>query len=151
MTMERTRAARIAALGALIAWGALHVVGGFAEIATVASDGGRAGLELLGSAAGPSEIPGEPGAVGEALIGFHGFLIGAAGLAVLLLAVTVSRTAWPRGFSTSLAIVVVADLGLFVFLLGPGLMRVSDGIWGPLLLVVALATALGAGWRPRQL
>lgn len=142
---------RWVALGALLAWGLLHIVGGFAEIATVASDGGQAGLKLLGSAAGPAEIPGEPGAVGEALIGFHGFLIGAAGLAVLLLAGTVSRTAWPRGLSTSMAIVVVADLGLVVFLLGPGLMRVSDGIWGPLLLVVALAASLGAGWRPRQL
>ena len=52
--------------------------------------------------------------------------------------------------TTALVIETVLDLGLVIFLIVPGHMRLADGIWGPLLLVVGVAGATRAGWRPAQ-
>jgi hypothetical protein len=139
-----------ATVGSLALWGALHVVGGVLLVVDASHDGGRAALESLGSAAAAAEMGGEPGAVTQAVLGFHGFNLAVAGLAVLALAVTIVRTSWPRGVTTALAVETVLDLGLIVFLLGPGHMALSDGLAGPALLVVGGASALVAGWRPRQ-
>jgi hypothetical protein len=129
-------------------WGLLHVVGGAALVATTLLHGGRAALESLGSAASSPGIASEPGPVAEAVISFHGFDILLAGIAVLVLALWVMRSEFPRGVTTAFLIETVLDLGLVVFLIGPGHMRVADGIWGPLLLVVGVACAARAGWRP---
>jgi hypothetical protein len=129
-------------------WGLLHVVGGGALVATTRLDGGRAALESVGSAASPAGSASEPGVVAEAVLSFHGLNIFLAGLLVLVLALSVMRSEWPRGVSTALLIEAVLDLGLLLFLIGPGHMNLADGLWGPLLLVVGVASAARAGWRP---
>lgn len=141
--------ARTAALLSLGAWGALHVVGGLALAVTAAADSGHAALQTLGSAAPAAQLPDPAGPVVEALIGFHGFNIAVAGAAVLWLAAGRARRAWPAGVSPALALVVVLDVGLVAFLLAPGHMLVADGMFGPVLAVVAVAASLAAGWRPR--
>ena len=55
--------------------------------------------------------------------------------------------ALPKGVPTSLVIAGVADLGLIVYLVIPGLMRFSEGVWGPLLLVIAATSAAMASRR----
>jgi hypothetical protein len=45
---------------------------------------------------------------------------------------------------TSLFIAAAADVGLIVYLLMPGLMPLSEGLWGPLLLAVAVVGAFVA-------
>jgi len=142
---------RRAALLTLVLWGLIHIVGGGALIAAASSDGGRSALELLGSGADDRTIPDDPGPVTQAVLGFHGFNLLLAGAGVLALALLGARTAWPRGVTTSLALIVAADGGLLIFLLLPGYMTLSDGLWGPLLLVGAAIFAWRAGWRPRQL
>lgn len=123
----------------LTLWGLLHIVGGGAlMLASTATD--ATGLVALGSAVEISEFPETPNAVVQALIGFHGMNIAFAGLAVTLLSVARSWRYWPRGVQSSLLIAGAADIGLLVYLLGPGYMKLSDGIWGPLLLAIALVT-----------
>ena len=124
---------------ALTLWGLLHIVGGGAlMVAATATD--TTGLAALGSAVDVSQLPETPNAVVQALIGFHGMNIAFAGMAVTLLSVGWSWRQWPRGVPSSLLIAGAADIGLLVYLLGPGYMKLSDGIWGPLLLAIALLT-----------
>ncbi len=116
----------------LFLWGLLHIVGGGALMALGASDP-AAGLKSLGSA---KALPPDPGEVVGALIGFHGLNLAFAGVAVTALAVWAWRS-WPRGVPTGVAIATAADIGLIFYLLGPGHMKITDGLWGPLLLVLA--------------
>ena len=146
-----TRWQRRIAIGALVAWGVLHVVGGGALVATAYTNGARAALELLGTGARAGAFAAEPAPVAQGVLGFHGFNLLVAGAAVLALAVRAARRDWPRGVTTSFALILAADAGLVLFMLAPGYMSLTDGIWGPLLLVPALMAAWSAGWRPRQL
>ncbi len=139
------------ALVALAAWGLLHVIGGAALMWATATDGGRAALESMGSAASPDDIPLQPGPVAESVLQFHSLNILLAGIAVAAIVIIVARTSWPRGVTATLLIVAALDFGLIVFLVLPGYMKVSDALWGPLLFAIAAPAAWLAGWRPRQL
>lgn len=141
---------RVAA-GALLIWGAMHVAGGGILIASSGREGGRAGLELLGSNAPPTAFPVDAGPVTAAVLGFHGLNLLLAGAAVVALTAVVVRKAWPRGVTAAFGVIAAADVGLVTFLLAPGHMSALDGVWGPLLFIVALAAAWAGGWRPRQL
>ncbi|MBI5290038.1 MAG: hypothetical protein HY873_13775 [Chloroflexi bacterium] len=149
-TQTRSAVARAIALGAIVIWGLTHVVGGAALLlATV--DNSREGFESVGTAASPQEIPLDPGPVAQSVLQFHSLNILLAGLGVAALAMAVARTAWPRGVTVILAIIVALDLGLVAFLVAPGYMKVTDGLWGPALLLIAVPASWLAGWRPRQL
>ena len=128
---HRSRAALVATV-ALALWGAVHLVGGAALLQL----SGAEGLESLApNAAAPSEDAGQAAA---ALVHFHGFNIAAAGLAVLVLAIVWRRSGrgWQLGVALGLA--VVLDVGLVLFLVGPGLLPLSQGSPGLALLAVAL-------------
>jgi len=129
----------------------MHIAGGAVLIATAQTEGGRAGLELLGSAAGAGAFPSDAGPVTEAVLAFHGLNLLLAGAAVAALALLPARVAWPRGVSTAFGLIAAADLGLVLFLLAPGHMSPLDGVWGPLLFGVAFVAAWAARWRPGQL
>jgi hypothetical protein len=98
----------------------------------------------IGSAADRTAIPSEPGAVVEAVLGFHGLTIVWFGLAALILAWRGSEQSLRDG----LFVMAAADVGLLLFLLGPGQMRWVEGIWGPLLLMLAAFAFMWSG-RPR--
>lgn len=136
-----TRAAERTASFALGLWGFIHVLGGGVLMASASNP--ASALTTLGSAAPPSDVANDPGAVVGALIGFHGMNLAFAGVAVLGLAVWSWRR-WPLGVPTALAIAAVADLGLMVYLLVPGHMATADGAPGPILLAVALVAAVFA-------
>ncbi len=125
---------------ALLLWGLLHMVGGASLMAMAASDPLSA-LQSLGSAAPSGDFPIDPGPVTQALIGFHGLNLLFAGLAVTILSIVWSWRHYPRGVPTSLLIATVADLGLIAYLLVPGWMKLTDGVWGPPLLALAAAGA----------
>lgn len=147
-TAEDRRGWRLATLVALGLWGAIHVLGGLSLVIEANHDGGGAALESLAGSAAPEDLPTDPGPVVEGVLAFHGADIAAAGLAVLWVAVITARRRWPIGVGPALLLVAVLDLGLVAFLVAPGHTPWSDGVWGPLLLGGALASALLAGWRP---
>ncbi len=136
MTPRATRGTwsdRMAA-GSLGLWGAVHVVGGVSLATMTATEG----LETLGpNAATPA--PASPGDAASALLHFHGFNIAVAGVVVLVLAVTWLRggAGWQLGVALALALAL--DVGLVLYLLGPGLMPVVEGLPGPALLLLAVA------------
>ncbi len=131
---------------ALLLWGLLHIVGGASMMAMAAADP-LAALRSLGSAAPSGDFPTDPGPVTQAVVGFHGLNLFFAGLAVTILSVAWSWRRYPRGVPTSLLIATAADVGLVAYLLIPGSMKLTDGVWGPLLLVLAVA---GAALARRQ-
>lgn len=134
-------AARVA-LGAMSAWAVMHVLGG--AILVVSS--GEEGVRELGSSVAP--LGADPGPVVGGLVGFHGWNVAAGSLAVLVLAARAWGTRWPRGVASVLLIMAVLDAGLVIFLLAPGYLRWSDGVWGLLLLGVAVvSTALALNSR----
>lgn len=114
-------------------WGAVHVLGG----GTLATMTATEGLATLGPNAA-TVAPSQPGQAAAALLHFHGFNIAVAGIVVLVLAVTWLRggAAWQLGVALGLAFVL--DIGLVLYLLGPGLMPVAEGLPGPILLLLAL-------------
>ncbi len=148
--VRHAASARRVSVGLLFAWGLLHVVGGAALVFDSLNGSGRDALVSLGSAAAESDIPAEPGPVVNGAIGFHAANILSAGIAVSALALLAARR-WPMGMSTALGISLVLDAWLIVFLLAPGRMAPGDGVWGPLLLVLAGLAAWRADWRPGQL
>ena len=88
---------------------------------------------------------GDAARVTAALVGFHGLDVAAAGAAVLVLAVLGARGR--RGaVGAALVVAAVLDVGLAVFLLLPGLMSLSEGLWG----IGLLAVAVGAAARARS-
>ena len=147
-TGDASKTWRITALIATFLWGMLHMVGGAALLLTALIDGGAAGLESLGSATG-RDFAADSSPTLTALVAFHGLNILLGGIAVAFLTITRSRTSWPAGFTLSLGIITVLDFGLIVTLLIPGQMRLLDGIWGPLLLLVSLVSGWASGWRFR--
>jgi hypothetical protein len=128
--------ARRISIGAVVAWGLLHLVGGVALISSSTAQS----LQQLGGGGGAAV--GDPGPVAGAVVSFHGFNIAAAGVAVLVLAWRGRPSNWPRGIGTALVLMAVLDAGLAIFLIAPGYLKLSDGLWGPALLVVAAVAAL---------
>lgn len=147
-TVDHRRGWRRATLLALGLWGAIHVVGGLSLVIGSIHDGGGAALESLAGSAAPEEVPTDPGPVVEGVLAFHGADIAVAGLAVLWVATITARRRWPTGVGPALLLVTVLDLGLVAFLVAPGHTPWAEGLWGPLLLVVAGGSAVQAGWRP---
>jgi hypothetical protein len=122
----------------LAIWGLVHVVGGVSLMVADVADG----LEALGPDAADS-VPAVPGDTTAGLLRFHGLNVALGGLAVLVLTVAWWRSRRRWQLDVALAIAVALDLGLLLFLVVPGLLPLSDGLLGPLLLVVAL---VGACW-----
>ncbi len=142
MTAVRRGRAGLVTTVALGLWGAVHLVGG----ATLLPLSGADGLDSL--APNATSTPADPGEAAAAVMHFHGFNIAVAGLAVLVLAVLWRRSGrtWQLGVATGLA--VVLDVGLVLYLVGPGLLPPSQGLPGLGLLAVALV-AMTVGARTR--
>lgn len=117
---------------ALGLWGAIHVIGGASLLGASTTDG----LDTLAPDAATA-APLTPGDGAEALLRFHALNIVLGGLAVLVLTVWWARSQvrWPR--DVALATAIALDIGLIAFLVGPGLLPASQGLIGPLLVVIA--------------
>lgn len=124
---------------ALALWGAIHVAGGVSLLVAPTTDG----LDTLAPAASTT-APATPGDAAEALLRFHALNIGLGGLAVLVLVAwwARSRVDWRR--DVALAIAVALDIGLLVFLVGPGLLPVSQGLVGPALALTATVAVVSS-------
>lgn len=131
------------ALAGLGAWGLIHIAGG---VSLLAADTTEA-LDTLA----PNATTAAPDSLGDAttaVVRFHALNIALGGVAVLLLAVLWyrHRRRWMR--DAALGIAVTLDVGLVVFLVGPGLLPVSQGFIGPALVVFVVATIIIEHRRP---
>lgn len=138
-------AARRTAVTGMVLWGLLHLVGG--AVMMIASFGN--GPDAVGTYATglPAvELTATAASAATGLVGFHGFNIAAAGMAVTWLAWR-RRTGPATEWRTPLVIAGIADIGLVVFLLIPGVMSAADGAPGIGLLLVALAGTAAARAR----
>ncbi|MBD8868429.1 hypothetical protein [Nocardioides donggukensis] len=129
----RSRVGREVFVWGLAGWGLLHLVGG----ASLLAAGGTEGLDTLAPGAA-TPAPDPAGEAAAAVVHFHGFNIAAAGLLVLALALAWRRTGRSWQAAVAVGVAAVLDLGLVAFLLAPGLMPLSEGLWGIALLAVGL-------------
>lgn len=136
-----TLAPRIA-VGSMILWGLLHVVGGLVLVAASSASGPDA-IAAYATALPAVDLTDAADRAVRGLVGFHGFNIAAAGTAVAVLAWR-GPDATPSIWLTPLIVATVADIGLVVFLLAPGIMATTDGAPGIALLLVALAATAAA-------
>lgn len=141
-----TRASRIgAAFYAL--WGLIHIIGG-AVLLQAALSGTDTFLRVqVGSS--PLELSpfGEHGttvAVARGVFAFHALNLTWLGLLVLIVGLRLNWFNSPAGYWVNLALVGFTDLGLVLFLVGPGIMSWADAWIGPALFLPACAfTTLG--------
>lgn len=134
------------AVGSLVLWGLIHLAGG--AVMVVAST--TTPMDALATFATVPTVP-FTGALASAithLVGFHGFNIAAAGIATMVLAWRTRRGAAP-GLLAPLVIASIADLGLVVFFLAPGVMPWVDGAPGLVLLAIAAGAARADARRQR--
>lgn len=136
-TQRATDIARRTAVGSMVLWGLLHVVGGVFLVASAQGTGSDA-IAAYATALPPVDLTDTASQAVTALVGFHGFNIAAAGVAVTTLAWLRRRDMRSR-WRTPLVVAAVADIGLVVFLLIPGVMSAADGAPGIALLLIALA------------
>ena len=121
-----------------ILWGIVHVIGGFMIITTSMSGKPIDTLSIFG------QNVGLPGATVNGLAGFHGWNITMMGFAAIAVAAILNWKNSRLGFWLNLSIVMVADMGLLLFLLLPGHMSWQEGSIGISLFAFALVfTTLG--------
>jgi hypothetical protein len=135
--------ARLHRIGAgfFFLWGVVHVVGGASLLARLESGGGAAILRVLGSAV-PATVPDAVPGIAGAVAGFHAWNMLWVGALVALVAASVGSRYRDTGLWLNLVLAGCADLGLILALLLPGYMRLSEGMIGIVLFVLAAAFSL---------
>lgn len=134
-----TRASRIGA-GCYALWGAIHVVGGLVLL-QAALTGTEAFLRA--QQGGPPRDPIGPTVaaapeIASGVFAFHAFNLVWLGLLTLLVAVRLNWRNSTAGYWVNLGLVGFTDLGLLLFIVGPGIMTWADAWIGPALFVPAL-------------
>ena len=130
--------ARNVAVGALAVWGVVHVLGGVSLLAAEPADA----LRTLGPGSGVST----PDDVMSGVIRFHALNIALGGIGVTILAwLAHGGRSW-AGWS-AVAIAVALDVGLLIFLVGPGILPATEGSIGPVLAAAAVIALVAARRR----
>ncbi len=135
--------ARLDRIGAgfFFLWGIVHLLGGASLLATLQTGGAAAILRDLGSAV-PATVSEAVPPIAGAVAGFHAWNMLWVGALVAIIAVTVGRRHRDTGLWLNLVLAGCADLGLIFALLLPGYMRLSEGMIGIVLFVLAAAFSL---------
>lgn len=121
--------------GALICglWGLIHVAGGGLLLADALSDHPENALKSLGSALSETDFPAADNPVVRAVVSFHSFNLLWMGLAAMIIALTLNWKNSKTGFFLNGALIGLADAGLIAFMLAPGIIKLEEGIIGPVL------------------
>ncbi|MDN5205574.1 hypothetical protein QQ008_29590 [Fulvivirgaceae bacterium BMA10] len=130
-----------------ILWGVLHVFGGGALMLSATTNINEH-LQGTGTGASNEQLPNlMQETVVSGIASFHSFNLFWMGLLVTIIAVMLNWKGSKIGFWINLAITGMADLGLLLFLVGPGYMFWSDGLPGPILFILCvLFSGLGI-WK----
>jgi hypothetical protein len=131
---------------AYVLWGIVHVLGGL-SLMQAAMAGSDAFLQMLtGESFAPtSSERGE--SFTQEVFAFHAFNICWMGIVSIVVAIRLNWRNVSIGYWINLAVVGLADLGLILFMVIPGVIPLSNAWIGPALFVVALACATVARWR----
>ena len=144
------KAYRIGAV-AYVLWGLLHVGAGAALLHRVWTVGGARAIALIGSAVPVHELPVNLSPLETGVIAQHAWNLLLLGVfAAIVGAVFNWRNSRP-GYWLNLLIVGGADIGFIFAIQIPGYIKLTDGIGGPLLWIVAMAmTTLGVLRHPEE-
>ncbi len=116
-------------------WGLLHLAGAAMILARLQGEGAGPAYALYGHDGSP--LPAVTGAV----LGYFSWLIGAAGLAALALALTLNRRNSEVGLALNTALTGLVETGLVLFLLLPGHLSLAESLPG--LVLAAAGITLG--------
>lgn len=146
MTTSRHTTSRAGwvALTALALWGLVHVIGGVSLLVADISDG----LETLGPNV-TGTVPANPGDAAEALLRFHSLNIVLGGIAVLALTAAWWRTRHRWQLDVAVAVAAALDIGLIAFFVIPDVLPASQGLIGPVLVIVAVAAVISIHRHPQ--
>lgn len=144
--MTAPRWATRTAVTGLVLWGLIHIAGGLSLLVSDTAEG----LETLGPSA-TETVPNNPGETTGALLQFHSLNVLLAGIAVLALATAWSKQRKPWLLNVAVGIAVAMDIGLIAFLVVPGTLPATEGLFGPLLAIVAAVGAIGVTTNQTQL
>lgn len=131
-----SRVGRASAIAFLL-WGLLHMAGGGAMLASLASDGPVGYLSLV--ATGPAA--GTPSGVSDgtaSILAYHAFNLFFIGATVAALALSVQWRGRTWGFVLNAALVTGIDAGLLLFMVMPGSMRLVDALPGAVLWLIGV-------------
>lgn len=142
-TRHATSRAGWIAFSALGLWGLVHVIGGATVLIADTSDG----LETLGPNA-TSSVPISPGDATEALPRFHSLNILVGGFAVLALTGAWWRIRHRWQLDAAALVAAALDVGLIAFFVIPDVLPASQGLIGPVLVVIALAGVVSVHRHP---
>lgn len=107
-----------------VLWGIVHVLGGFA-ILTAADVPAK--MAMQATALAPDSFTGADDAALGAVLSYHGFDLVWIGLFAIILGGGLTWRNSLFGYWLNTAVIGAVELGLVVFLLAPGYMRVTDG------------------------
>jgi hypothetical protein len=134
-----TRTSRIGAIFYAL-WGVIHVIGGVVLL-QAAFSGADVFLRAQagGSALDPTTFSSDARTltIASAVFAFHAFNLMWIGLVVAAVAVRLNWRNSAAGYWVNLALVGFTDLGLVLFIVGPGVMTWADAWIGPALFVPA--------------
>ncbi len=133
------------AAGIFVLWGLAHVAGGSLMLQAALQDAESFLNMLTGAVPADASSPGLSASTGEngrgpasaMVFAFHSFNLIWLGALSIGIAVTLNWRNRPAGAWINLAIVGLADAGLLIFMVGPGVMGIADAWIGPLLFVLA--------------
>lgn len=131
-------------------WGAIHILGG-AAMMSASMQGPNIFLQMLSGNANDVF-----GAVQDRLgvqattevFAFHSFNIIWLGALAIAVALFLNWKNYRVGYWVNLAIVGFADLGLILFMVVPGVMKISEAWIGPALFAIAIFFSTFARLRP---
>jgi hypothetical protein len=113
-------------------WGLLHLVGGFAILATALGGGPAAGFAFY------EQSGGEFTALAGAILAMNSFTIAWVGALVTVIAFTMNWRNDCKGFLLNVTLAGMMDVALVVFLLAPGFVSLGSALNGISLLVLAV-------------
>ena len=132
------KAAKIGAVFYVL-WGVLHMWLGAMMLIRLGSDGGAAILEMVGTGVPPEELPQDVGGVTAGLLGQHAWNLLWFGIFGAVVGAMLNWRNSRAGYWANLVVISAADVGFIVAILLPGYIRIMDGIWGPVLWLLAVA------------
>jgi hypothetical protein len=121
-----------------VLWGLVHIGVGALMLYRLAAEGGTSALAQAGSAVPAEQLPQNLTGVASAILGQRAWNLAWFGCLTLIVAVALNWRNSRIGYWLNLGVVSAADVGFVYPILLPGYIRLTDGLPGPILWVLAV-------------